>query len=314
MESITLGYGQVNLLWFLPYVLFRVVFCAKSFDIIYLCDALLSPVGVVAKMFSRSKVVVTVHGLDITYSGFCYQKVIPKCVAALDKVVCVSRMTMEECAKRGVQREKCLVIPNGVDADVLVRGTIENVPEDLRHVVDATFGKKIIITVGRLVKRKGVEWFIGEVMSDIPDDYVYFVIGSGPERNNIQSAVERKGLERRVFLLGQVSERTLEWIYAHADVMVMPNRKIAGDPEGFGIVAISAAVRGLPVVASNIDGLPDAVINGRTGWLVDPDERRSFVDKIVNPGLDRRTVADSSRVFFWEHVILNYQQMIGGAI
>jgi glycosyltransferase involved in cell wall biosynthesis len=307
VESVLLGKSQMNLVWFLPYALYRTaVSCAKKrCGAVYLCDALLAPLGVMIKKILGVKVFVTVHGLDMTYDRFFYQDVVPHCVAALDGVVCVSRNTLEESVKRGVPRSICRVITNGIEPGERL------IPEGA--VLPAFFeGKKVILTVGRLVKRKGVSWFIENVMPRLGEDFIYAVVGEGPEQDAIKASAHKAGQGDRVFLMGRISDDLLEKMYASAHALVMPNQRIKNDPEGFGIVAIQASGFGVPVVANKVDGICDAVIDGKTGWLIGYNDVSAFADKVLSPGLSRDGIRSAGRVFEWPGLIKEYKKVIDG--
>jgi phosphatidyl-myo-inositol dimannoside synthase len=84
-----------------------------------------------------------------------------------------------------------------------------------------------------------------------------------------------------VRLLGAVDDQTLSDAYFGADVMVFPVLNLPGDVEGFGMVAIEAAAHGLPTVAFAIGGVPDAVADGESGWLVAPGDNGAFAKKVL---------------------------------
>jgi glycosyltransferase involved in cell wall biosynthesis len=137
----------------------------------------------------------------------------------------------------------------------------------------------VLITVGRLVKRKGVAWFIEEVLPELASKYpslTYLVVGDGEERPAIEAAIEKTNLRQHVRLLGQVSDELKEAAYTRANVFVMPNITVPGDMEGFGLVLLEASVRGLPVVASDTEGIKDAVSDGKNGVLVPPRAAAAF--------------------------------------
>jgi glycosyltransferase involved in cell wall biosynthesis len=71
--------------------------------------------GRIIKNLTGVKTIITIHGLDITYNNFIYQKIIPNSVNKLDKIICISNSTREECLKRGIDKEKIAIIPNGVN-------------------------------------------------------------------------------------------------------------------------------------------------------------------------------------------------------
>ena len=113
-----------------------------------------------------------------------------------------------------------------------------------------------------------------------------------PERGTIQKIVDRCNLQGRVLLLGEVSDEDRKLIYNASDIFIMPNITVPGDVEGFGIVALEAGSCGLPVVASNIQGLRDAVINGKTGYLVGEGDVEGFVSRITDMSLEKDQIRE----------------------
>jgi phosphatidylinositol alpha-1,6-mannosyltransferase len=93
----------------------------------------------------------------------------------------------------------------------------------------------------------------------------------------------------------------------------MPNVQVAGDAEGFGIVVIEATARGVPVVATGIEGLRDAVIDGVTGTLVPERDVTAWLDAIRTADFDRRSVADTTRErFSWSRLVTAYVEFFAG--
>jgi glycosyltransferase involved in cell wall biosynthesis len=141
-----------------------------------------------------------------------------------------------------------------------------------------------------------VRWFVSEVMSGLPDNVVYVVAGSGSDEGAIRSAVADLGpTGKRVLMLGRVDAELRDALFAGSDLFIMPNVVVPGDMEGFGLVAIEAAAAGALVVASELEGIRDAVIDDETGVLVPPGDASSFVDRItalVNNSSDRTRLAE----------------------
>jgi glycosyltransferase involved in cell wall biosynthesis len=128
VNRIVLGKPRRHLLWFMPYALLKALYSIKikrkPISRIHLCDGFLSILGVFLKSLGPAAVSVTIHGLDITFRNRLYQSLVPRCMARLDKIICVSRHTREECLDRGIPAEKTYVIPNGIDpADFQVAQT-----------------------------------------------------------------------------------------------------------------------------------------------------------------------------------------------
>jgi phosphatidyl-myo-inositol dimannoside synthase len=147
----------------------------------------------------------------------------------------------------------------------------------------------VLVTLGRLVRRKGVAWFVAQVLPHVRRDVVHLVAGAGPAEDRIRRVTRSKGLQDRVRLLGRVSRDDRELLLRGADLFIQPNIHVYGDMEGFGLVNVEAAVRDLPVLAADIEGIPDAVVDGETGWLVtsqDAPRWRRRLDEVL-ADLDR---------------------------
>lgn len=305
---ITWGKSQKYLPYFVPLAFVKacLLIPMKKIDHIHIGDALLAPLGLLLKNFFRVKTSITVAGLDILFNFPGYQLIIPKCVAQLDKIICISEATLNECVKRGIPRKKCVVIPCGVYPQEM---TMKANRKDLTKIIGAnSINKKVLITVGRLVKRKGVYWFIENVFSRLNNNYFYVVIGSGPEKERIQKLIKKLHLENRIFLLGKISDEKLKIIYSTTDLFIMPNIKIDNNMEGFGIVAIEASATGLPVIASDMEGISSAVIDGKTGYLLESQNTEQFIQTLT-----RRSIFQRDRVakitkenYSWEKIGKEY--------
>jgi len=317
VNRIVLSKPRRHLLWFMPYALLKALYLIKSEPIsrIHLCDGFLSVIGVFIKAFGPAVVSVTIHGLDITFRNRLYQSLIPRCVARLDKIICVSRHTQEKCLDRGIPAEKIYVIPNGIDpADLRVSQTRQRCRAEAAERLGLSLeGKRILLTVGRLVPRKGVAWFVQEVMPRLDDRYYYLIVGEGPEFERITSVVSRCHLEDRVFLLGKVTEGARNNLLHASDLFIMPNVDVDGDIEGFGIAAIEAGCIGLPVIASDVQGLKDAVLDGRTGFLVEAGNTEEFLDRIEKTNLDREAVRSLViETYDWRRIYRRYRDVLMG--
>lgn len=260
---------------------------------VHLGDAALAPLGRILKAFSV-RVTCTACGLDVIYPHAWYQWLIRKTLPKLDHIVCISTATAEEVHKRGVPSHHITVIPCGVWPEECVDG---NRPVVGLHMV----------TVGRLIPRKGVAWFLQEVFPSIVRRFpqcTYSIIGDGAERQKIEQIILKNGLQERVNLYTNFDHKKKKDLLHTANLFVMPNVRIAGDMEGFGIVCIEASAAGVPVVAANIEGVRDAVIDGQTGRLFMPEDAYDCERVIVEmmdmplPSADVRTATHEN--FSWD--------------
>lgn len=262
---------------------------------IHVSDPVLAPLGLLLSRLTGRRWGLTAHGLDILYPNPVYQAVVLPCVRRADAVVAISAAAREACLSKGVSPARCAAIPIGMNMPPRQAEPGE-ARERLRLALGWDIGAHpILLTVGRLIPRKGVAWFARSVLPALAEtrpDLFYVVAGEGPEKAAIRRIIREAGLENHAALLGRVSDDRLLDLYAIATLFVMPNVPVAGDMEGFGIVAIEAAARGLPVVASRVDGIPDAVADGENGLLLPPLEAEAWIAAIRSLLSDDQARAD----------------------
>jgi phosphatidylinositol alpha-1,6-mannosyltransferase len=264
------------------------------------------------------------NGLDATTPTWPYPHFVRKVFHSLDLVLPISNATAAACHARGLPHDKCSVVLLGIRLDRF--NPPESRPAARAHLrqrfsVPTAIGDRglILCSVGRLVPRKGVAWFVDNVMPLLPEDVQLLVAGEGPERARIDAAIARHGLADRVRLLGAVSDEDLESVYQGADLFVMPNVPVPGDMEGFGLVLVEAGLCGLPVVASGIEGIADVVTEGENGHLVASGDAAGFADAIMRyhhkpselSAASHRARAHTVEKFGWEAVTDRYIEIIG---
>jgi len=304
--TIVLGRSQKHLIWFLPYVIARVALTAHRYDVVHLGDALLCSAGFVPRLLGR-KLAVSVHGLDLTFRPWLYQAYL-KLFLRADVFIANSESTRRLAEGRGLRAVRAISI--GVAERYFAVSRSNNRDAELEQ---RRGGRVALVTVGRLVRRKGVAWFVRQVLPKLPNVF-YVVIGVGLERDEILRAAAETGTSDRVWLVGHVSDSRLLDLLGSSDVFVMPNIPVAGDVEGFGIVAIEASASGLPVVASRLEGIPDAIADGENGRLVSPGDASAFVDAlselVENPALrskeGERGRAHTEHRNSWPQIVAQY--------
>jgi phosphatidylinositol alpha-1,6-mannosyltransferase len=152
--------------------------------------------------------------------------------------------------------------------------------------------KKIILSIGRLVKRKGFDKTLGamkHVWQKYPDA-VYIIAGDGEEREALEKMAEPH--KEHVLILGKVSEQERNTLLATCDIFIMPSRKTHSDVEGFGMVYVEAHQYKKPVIAGNTGGAVEAVLDRKTGLIVDPEDIDAIAEGILelldNPELAKQ--------------------------
>jgi len=278
--------GKYLLPLFLPWATLKALLLLHRQDAVLLGDGVLGITGFILKLFTRKPVVCITHGLDLTYPGRIYQQLwVRTFLPRMDRLIAVGNATLAQGVARGIPAARLVYIPNGVAAPTLPLRDYSR--SDLATFIGRTPAGTVLLTLGRLVRRKGVAWFVENVMPQLDSDITYIIAGAGPEQAHIAAAIAEHKLEERVILAGSVSEDEKELLFRTADIFVQPNIPVSGDIEGFGLVVLEAAAHGLVVIASDLEGLGDAITNGENGYLVSPENARAYYDCITALLADR---------------------------
>lgn len=198
-------------------------------------------------------------------------------------IFAVSKFTAGEVAKLGVEATKIKVFPNGVDYRNFKPLPVER--EKLLSKYGIPDSKsKLLLTVAQLNIRKGIDTvlkIVGELKREGHFIY-YIIIGNGEEEENFRGLIKQYEIEDRVFLLKKINDKELIRFYNVCDLFLLLSR-YEGDinVEGFGIVFLEANACGKPVIAGNSGGIPDAVNDGKNGFLVEPQDIRTIKEKII---------------------------------
>ena len=251
-------------------------------------SAMVTPIVLILARSFRRKTVVIVHGLDLIYPSMLYQGLCIRWIKHCDRVVANSRHTASLAAAKKAKKDSIYVIPPGVDSEVLLRPGGEDLKKEMGLV-----GRKILLYVGRLARRKGLKEFLqksfAKIVSEVPE-VCFLIVGENPADSlvhhedvlgEIKALVQGMGLENHVRLLGWLCDTDLVKVYRVSDLMVLPVLSVKDDVEGFGIVILEAAVAGKPCVATRVGGISDAIEDGESGLLVDSDNYELMSRTIV---------------------------------
>jgi len=294
IKIIANGKGKVWLPIFIPLTFLRGIFLMFQYDVCLVGNGVLAPVAAILKfLYPHKRFFSVVHGLDITFitkKGILskiYKAVNIPSLNVLDRLFMVGNFTIEEAVKAGISRERCVFIPNGVSPESLRK---LHAREELSNLFGADVsGKKVILRLARFVPHKGTSWFIENVMPKLVDDIVMIAAGHRVAKNTAgdpdnflecERVIEEKGLTNRVKLLPSLSQEGIEILLNTTDLVVSPNIHHPGSMEGFGINAIEASACGRVVLASNMEGLADAVKENENGFLLEPENVDVWVSAI----------------------------------
>ncbi len=214
------------------------------------------PLGSIAyfiKKIFHIPYIISLHGLDINLALQNKPVWTKKILLSAQAIVCNTRYT-SGLIKDLVPADKVNVIyPNiSINSKNISAEQIESIKEK-SNVGSA----KIILTVGRLVERKGHTLVIEALKAMLDLDCKYWIVGDGPNRANLEKQVIDNNLSEKVFFWGKVATEDLPLFYQTADLFVLPNQQIGTDVEGFGMVFLEAASFGLPIIAGFSGGVKE---------------------------------------------------------
>jgi len=282
---------------------------ARRLALVHIGDAVLAPLGIVPRLFGVATAV-NLHGLDVTYDAPVYAMWRRMFLRRFDRFICISEATRDAAVARGVPAAATAVIGIGVDPQPL-----DETPRD-----DAT-----LLFVGRLVPRKGLRWFVANVFARLRADRPALrlvVIGYGPERAVLEADAACRAALPAIVWVGAAPEPDKRGWLARATIAVMPNVPLAGDMEGFGIVALEAAAHGCPLVAADLEGLRDAVVDGVSGVLVEAGDADAWcraVAALLDDPVARSSLGESARRHVanergWDPIIDRYERVLQDAV
>lgn len=236
----------------------------------------LYPQGVIAlclKKVARIPFVIYCHGEEITQTDrFRYQpRIRNRIYRNAAKIVANSEFTVRQLLRIGIDANRIVKITPGVDTERFVPTASD--PELIHQYQLA--GKIVVLTVGRLVPRKGHRASLQAFASACRtfDNVHYVIAGAGPEENTLRRFAKELGIEQKVTFAGLVKSEDLPRLYAMCDIMLLANRQeLNGDVEGFGIVFLEASAAGKPVIGCNSGGATEAISDGLTGFVAQPDD------------------------------------------
>ncbi len=294
-------------------------------DIIYIQDCLLAPLGYVLKVLFNRPVIVTAAGLDLTYENWIYQKFFVSFVKKMNFVICISEETKLEAMKRGVESCRTAVIPYGVEENTLAMSQVQATQEIEGELNISISGKVVLLSLGRIVERKGIHWFIKKVLPKLLKKYKnihYLIAGDGPYRKRIELLVKENKLEEYVTIIGRVTDATKQKLYIASDIFIMPNIPVRGDMEGQGLVMLEATMSNRPVVASDLEGISSTITHNQNGILVHPKDEHGFVSSLVGlctnksyrNELGTKGKIFTTKKFGWGTISKQYEQVFGSII
>lgn len=258
----------------------------KLHDIKVVCIGELNSLGwlgVMLKKLLGIKLICYIHGEEVTtdtpYRNFTRNR--KRYLKEADALVAVSKFTRDYLINGfRVPADKITLIPNGVDLNVFSPAA----KPDMLIQRYNLHNKKILLTVGRLVPRKGIDKTLEamrSIIAKVPDVH-YVIVGIGPYQQKLAQLVEQYQLLDYVTFTGKISQEELVLHYQLCDVFIMANRTMPdGDTEGFGLVFLEANACGKPVIGGKAGGAVEAVQHGYNGLSVNGYQSNEIADAAI---------------------------------
>ncbi|MFA6296229.1 MAG: glycosyltransferase family 4 protein [Patescibacteria group bacterium] len=187
--------------------------------------------------------------------------------------------------------EKFIKIPPGVNTELF--HPLDSLKIKQRFELE---NQKIILTCGRLVPRKNHELVIKampNVLKRVPNAK-YYIIGNGPTLEKLRLLIRNLRLDDKVKIYTKITDKDLNFYYNLCDVFIMPSKEMENkkDIEGFGLVYLEANACKKPVIAGNSGGVAEAVLDGQTGILVNPENIKEITDSLIKILRDEKLAND----------------------
>ncbi|MEJ2242166.1 MAG: glycosyltransferase family 4 protein [Candidatus Bathyarchaeota archaeon] len=249
-----------------------------DFDLMHVHDWLAAFSGISFKHYLNKPMVLTVHSTEIgraqglhSPDSFAINGIEWWATYESNRViVCSHSMKDEICNHFNIPGDKVDVIPNAID---VTKYHISTDRGSVRQRFGVGWGEKLVLCVGRLVPQKGIEYFIRaipKIAQHFPEAK-YIIVGEGWSRDILEAEARASGYAHKIRFTGFASDQDVINLMSSADVLVVPSIY-----EPFGIVALEGMATGVPVVASQVDGLAEIIDHERTGIFVFPRSPESI--------------------------------------
>ncbi len=291
------------------------------------CDAVwfgaAAPLGLLARTLRKAgakRIVATTHGHEAGWAQLpVARQVLRKIASDVDVLTYLGEYTRGRLARAVTSSAHLQRLAPAVDSEHFQPGAGG---DTVRRRLDLV-GRRVVVCVSRLVPRKGQDVLIRAmpaILRAVPDTML-LIVGDGPYRERLEKLVDEIGVRRAVRFTGGVSWAELPAYFDAGDVFAMPcrTRRKGLDVEGLGIVYLEASAVGIPVVAGKSGGAPDAVLDGKTGFVVDGEDVDAVAGAITGLLLDRDRAATMGaagrawveREWTWDATAASLADMLG---
>lgn len=254
--------------WLLSFFRIKKLIKKNNIEIIFTPNIL--PLGSMC-YFLGIPYVISLHGLDINLALKNKPTLTKKILNKAHKIIVNTTNTADIIEPLGIDKEKIEVIYPTIEFNA---GINPDKLQKLKQSLDIDDNCKVLLTVGRLNKRKGQDMVI-DAVNELKKDFKlkYLIVGCGDFKKDLFKKINDYNLEDRIFVLCDVDDYNLPYYYQIADIFVLPHREDKIDIEGFGIVFLEAASSKLPIIAGQSGGIREILSNKENALLVDNYEQ-----------------------------------------
>ena len=273
LESTEWGLASTKGLGFYWETIRKVLKLIKEYGIEEVHCGRVIPEGVIAralKLLAGARYNCFVHGEDVETAATSreHSLLVKNVCKNASMLICNSENTANIVRKLWFDSgSKCEVLHPGVDTS---RFEVAAPDTSFRQKMGWS-GKRVLLTVGRLQRRKGQDFLIKSMptlLNEFPDLF-YAVVGRGECYDELISLVDQHELHDKVCVYPDMDDEALIKCYQQCDIFILPNRTIGNDIEGFGMVLVEAQVCGKPVIAGDSGGTRETMNIGKTGHIID---------------------------------------------
>ncbi|MHA1284651.1 MAG: glycosyltransferase family 4 protein [Promethearchaeota archaeon] len=264
-----------------PFFILKIIKILRNNDIIHMWVPFYlthSIIGLLKSLFFKNKklylTIDTFPGYSIKLGRFIdfifkiYYKTFGRILfSSIDKVILYSNSMKKFTNEIGISNNKVIIIPPGVNYQIRPKD------KDIKKEFGIKENEKIILYIGLLNKRKNVSLII-DIAKEMKNMNIRFLlVGDGPEKKNLEKKIEKYKLNKNVILTG--FRQDVHNFYHEANVFILPSKG-----EGIPGVLLESMIYGVPIVASNIFGVRDIIINNVNGFLCQTESIQDFSKKI----------------------------------
>lgn len=280
------------------------------------------PLSFILSRIFNKKLITIAYGLDflvkyrLSFKTYYFRNA--------DKIIIITNQTKKIIKEiHHLKNERLEVIYVGIDLKTL---ELEESKEDLRSEFKIPKREFVILSVGRHVRRKNFQLVINalyEIKKLTPTINIhYYLIGEGPETESLKNLTKKLNLEKIITFLGSGDIETRNKFYKLSDLFIMPSITEKNDIEGFGIVFLEANYYKVPVIGTKTGGIVEAIVDGKTGFLIEQNDLNELVEKILvlyeNESLRKKMgEMGHQRVvneFLWEKIVQDYKKLFKSVI